>query len=200
MLERLRLELRILDRLADELRPLVDEPLEPAGVGLLGGGLGLKPASCLGREQFLHWQFPQFLVGGQEPHLAVADFARLLAELLQPLVEDQRVLGTIDDVQHQRRGVDAAAAWQVILRVGPDRDLLRLHAERVGAERGRRVDRFDFAATGLQDSFPLLVNTTRVGRASVAKTLPFKAHPPDAEVVTGGDLERERVGVEEHAP
>ena len=149
LLERGRLELRVLECLADEVGPFIHEAVEPAGIRLFGRGLGLEPRPALGREQLLGGQLPQLLVGGEQAHLAIADLARLLAKLLEPGVEHQRVLGPIDHVEHQWRRNRAAAARQVVLGEGPDGDRLRANAQGVGAERGRRVERLHLAAARL---------------------------------------------------
>jgi len=50
------------------------------------------------------------------------------------------MLATVEDVEHQRRRHGAAAARQEVFGEGPERDRLRPDAERIGAERRRRIE------------------------------------------------------------
>ena len=203
MLERVRLKLRILERLAHEFGPLVDEPLEPAGVGLLGRGLCLEPAPRLRRRQLLGRQLPELLVGGKQAHFAVTDLAGLLAELLQPGVEHERMFRAINHIEHQRRRHRAAATRHEVLGKGPDRDRLRSDPEGIGAERRHRVERLHIAAARLQDPLPLFerrgVTRSTARRKRIGEPLPFEAHATNPEVVAGCDLELQRVGLEKDA-
>ena len=141
MLERGRLEVGVLHRLANELAAGVDKPIEPPGIGFLRGGLRLEPAADVVVEQPLRGHLPQLLVAGQERHLSVTDLACLLAELLKPGIEHERMFGPIDHIHDDRRRIRPAPTGLVIFREGPQHDRLRSDPERVRTEGGDRLER-----------------------------------------------------------
>ena len=194
MLEHLRLELRILHRLANQIGPRIDEPIEPAGIGIFGRGLGFQLLPRVGLEQPLGRQRPQFAIGRHQVHFPVANLAGLLPPAVEPLVDHQGVLGLVDHVDEQRRRKHPPAARQVVLGIGPDHERLRRDAERPRRECRRRIDRLAVAAAGLQEQFSL--GCDRALLTGIAR--PYEPDLLDPEVVACRHREPQRVGVEQH--
>ena len=111
------------------------------------------------------------------------------------------MLFLVDDVDQQWRRDGTRPPGLVILGEGPEKDRLGRDAERRRAEGGRRLDRLDGGAAGLQE--PLAASPRRGiirtgGR--VREPLPLQAHPADPEVIPRVDAKPQRVGLEQHVP
>ena len=201
MLERAGVELRIPQGLPDQFSTTVGEPAEPAAVVLLRGRLFADRLAVLGRVELVGGKLLQFLVPGEQFHLAVADLCRLLFPAGDLVVDPEGVIGGTHHQKHRRRRIDPVAARQVVLREGPNLHRLRRDAEWCRRECSDRFERFRLRAAGCQQAHaPGAVALPRHGRGTASTADPLDANPLHAKIVPRHKTEPHRFGFQEHGP
>ena len=199
MLERAGVELWIPQGLSDQFSTTVGEPAEPAAVALLRGRLRADRLTVLGRVELVGREFLQFLVPGEQFHLAVADFRRLLFPAGDLVVDPEGVIGGPHHQKHRRRRIDPVAARKVVLREGPNLHRLRRDAELCRRECSDRCERFRLRSTGCQQALaPGAVAVPCHGRGTASTADPLDADPLHAKIVPRLETETHRFGFQEH--
>ena len=201
MLERASVELWIPQGLPDQFSTAVGEPAEPAAVALLRSRLLTDRLAVLGRVELVGREFLQFLVPGEQFHLAVADFRRLLFPAGDLVVDPEGVIGGTHHEKHRRRRIDPVAARKVVLSEGPNLHRLRRDAELCRRECSDRFERFRLRAAGCQQALaPGAVALPRHGRGTASTADPLDADPLHAKIVPRLEAEPHRFGFQEHGP
>ncbi len=142
-------------------------------------------------------QFAEFAVPLVSLQFAVADVAREALPAAEFFRDSAGVLFGGDDAEQRCRGINAGPLGQVVFGENSDSQRLWLDAE-VGRGEGRlKLHLFGIGATGGQHPFSPRDIGFRFGVGVGVERGPLEAHPPDPEIVGGGDVELDHVVFED---
>jgi hypothetical protein len=180
----------------DEAAAGLGERVEACGVGGFCGGLLGDAAAVFGTVEVVLGELAEFVVGLVELLFAVVAFASGTEPFGELLGEPEGVVGLVENMDDKGRGVGAFAAGQIVF--GPGSDFERLGSNSLARRaKGGEGGEFGFFGGARGRDFFAKARAFCWGGTGCQGGSPLEADPLDTEIVAGGEVEADDLGVED---